>query len=66
MGNNDSFLSFMAKVAAVSFVSGLASAAGYHIANSIASSSKKEELKVEQPKQEGQPKQEQPVVVEAK
>lgn len=66
MGNNDNFLTFVAKVAAVSFVSGLASAAGYHIANSIASSSKKEEPKVEQPKQEGQPKQEEPATVEAK
>ena len=65
MGNNDSFLGFVLKVAAVSFVSGAASAAGYHIINSIASSSKKEEPKVEQPKQEEQPK-EPTTVVEAK
>lgn len=60
--NENNFFSFVLKVAAVSFASGVATAAGYHVGNAIFAPKKKEE-----PKQVEQPKQEEPATtVEAK
>lgn len=50
--NENNFFSFVLKVAAVSFASGVATAAGYHVGNAIFAPKKEKPKQVEQPKQE--------------